>query len=339
MTTQLTNYEIISMKYKKIVLAGGNGYLGKVLTKYYSDKAAEIVILSRHEKLQERNVRTVLWDGRTAERWTAELVNADILINLCGKNVNCRYTENNKAEIFSSRLEPTEILGEVIHDLYEPPKLWINLSSATIYRHAEDRPQDEETGEHGEGFSVDVCEAWEYAFNKYDTPKTRKIALRMGIVLGSSDSVFPRLLNLVKLGMGGKQGNGRQYVSWVHELDAARCTEWFADHTKLEGIFNCTAPEPVKNEDLMRTIRRATDCPLGLPAPKWLLKIGSVLIRTETELILKSRWVLPTRLLESGFRFAFPNAEDAVKDIMIRDYKNDLCDYTDFEHRLHRFSH
>jgi len=258
------------MKYKKIVLAGGNGYLGRVLTDYYSNKAAEIVILSRHEKLQERNVRTVLWDGKTRGKWAAELVNADMLINLCGKNVNCRYTEKNKAEIFSSRLQPTELLGEVIRDLVEPPELWINLGSATIYRHAEDRPQDEDNGEHGEGFSVDVCEAWEYAFNKYDTPKTRKIALRMGIVLGHSDSVFPRLLNLVKMGMGGKQGNGQQYVSWVHELDAARCTEWFADHPELEGIFNCTAPEPVKNAELMRIIRKAGGCPIGLPAPKWL---------------------------------------------------------------------
>ena len=304
------------MKYKKIVLAGGNGYLGRVLTKYYGDKAAEIVILSRHEKLQERNVRTVVWDGKTRGKWTADLVNADMLINLCGKNVNCRYTEKNKAEIFSSRLEPTELLGQVVHDLVEPPKLWINLSSATIYRHAEDRPQDEETGEHGEGFSVDVCEAWEYAFNKYETPKTRKITLRMGIVLGRSDSAFPRLLNLAKLGMGGPQGNGRQYVNWVHELDAARCTEWFADHPELEGIFNCTAPKPVKNSGLMRTIRKAAGWPFGLPAPKWLLEIGSVFIRTETELILKSRWVLPKRLLRSGFRFVFPDVEDAVADIL-----------------------
>ena len=304
------------MKYKKIVLAGGNGYLGRVLTDYYSNKAAEIVILSRHEKLQERNVRTVLWDGKTRGKWAAELVNADMLINLCGKNVNCRYTEKNKAEIFSSRLQPTELLGEVIRDLVEPPELWINLGSATIYRHAEDRPQDEDNGEHGEGFSVDVCEAWEYAFNKYDTPKTRKIALRMGIVLGHSDSVFPRVLNLVKMGMGGKQGNGQQYVSWVHELDAARCTEWFADHPELEGIFNCTAPEPVKNAELMRIIRKAGGCPIGLPAPKWLLEIGSAFIRTETELILKSRWVLPKRLLGSGFSFAFPKVEDAVRDIL-----------------------
>jgi uncharacterized protein (TIGR01777 family) len=304
------------MKYNKIILAGGNGYLGRVLTNYYKDKAREIVILSRKEKDTEQNIRTVVWDGKTRGKWTAELVNADILINLYGKNVNCRYTEKNKAEIIASRVLPTELLGMVIHDMYEPPKLWINVTSATIYRHAEDRPQDEETGEIGSGFSVDVCNAWETAFNKYDTPKTRKIALRMGIVLGRNDSVFPRLLNLVKLGMGGKQGNGMQYVSWVHEHDVARSTEWLADHPELQGVFNCTAPVAVRNAELMRIIRHTYGIPFGLPAPQWLLEVGAIVIGTETELILKSRWVLPKRLLDSGFAFQYEMAEAAVKDIL-----------------------
>jgi uncharacterized protein (TIGR01777 family) len=304
------------MKYKKIVLAGGNGYLGTVLADYYKDKANEIVILSRHEKETDHNIRTVVWDGKTWGKWAAELVNADILINLCGKNVNCRYTEKNKAEIFASRLQPTELLGEVIHDLVEPPKLWINASSATIYRHAEDRPQDEETGEHGEGFSVDVCERWEYAFNKYDTPKTRKVILRISLVLGKEDGVFPRLRNLVKLGLGGRQGDGGQYVSWVHNQDVARVTEWIADHDELEGIFNCTAPYPVKNTEFMRIIRKGFGFPFGLPSPQWLLEIGSAVIRTETELILKSRWVLPKRLLDSGFVFEYGKAGEAIKSLV-----------------------
>ncbi len=290
------------MKYKKIILAGGNGYLGRVLANYYKDKAAEIVMLSRRAKQTEQNVRTVVWDGKSRGKWTAELVNADILINLCGKNVNCRYTEKNKAEIICSRVSPTELLGMVIHDLVEPPKLWINVTSATIYRHAEDHLQDEETGEIGYGFSIDVCNAWESAFNKYETPKTRKITLRMGIVLGRDDSVFPRLLNLVKMGMGGMQGNGHQYVSWIHEHDAARTTEWLADHPELQGIFNCTAPYAVKNDELMQLIRKGYGIPFGLPAPQWLLEIGAIVIGTETELILKSRWVVPKRLLDSGFR-------------------------------------
>lgn len=304
------------MKYKKIVLAGGNGYLGKMLANYYRDKADEIIILSRHEKQTEQNIRTVVWDGKSTGRWTAELVNADMLVNLCGKNVNCRYTEKNKAEIIASRVLPTELLGLVIHELFEPPKLWINVTSATIFRHAEDRPQDEETGEIGSGFSVDVCRAWEAAFNKFDTPKTRKITLRMGIVLGRDDSVFPRLLTLVKLGMGGKQGDGQQYVSWVHEHDVARSTEWFIEHPDAQGIFNCTAPIVVKNEDLMHIIRKVYDRLLGLPAPVWLLKVGAMVIGTETELILKSRWVTPARLLQSGFKFQFEKAEDAVRDLL-----------------------
>ena len=304
------------MKFNKIVLAGGNGYLGRVLTEYYKDKAKEIVILSRHDQLQEQNVRTVVWDGKSRGHWTAELVNADILINLCGKNVNCRYTEKNKAEIIASRVIPTELLGEVIHDLYEPPKLWINITSATIYRHAQDRPQDEATGEIGSGFSVEVCRAWEAAFNKYETTKTRKITLRMGIVLGKNDGVFPRLLNLVKLGMGGKQGDGWQYVAWIHELDAARSTEWLFDHPELTGIFNCVAPNPVKNTELMHTIRKTSGMLLGLPAPAWLLEIGAVVIGTETELILKSRWVVPKRLLDEGFEFKFKTIEEAVHNIL-----------------------
>jgi uncharacterized protein (TIGR01777 family) len=307
------------MKYNKIVLAGGNGYLGRVFTEYYSDKAREIVILSRKEKFAEKNVRTVVWDGKTRGRWTAELVNADLLINLCGKNVNCRYTDKNKAEILASRIIPTELLGEVIQDLKEPPKVWINITSATIYRHAEDRPQDEENGEHGEGFSVDICEAWEYAFNKFDTPRTRKIALRMGMVLGASDSVFPRLRNLVKIGWGGRQGNGQQYISWVHELDAARSTEWLADHAELSGVFNCTAPQPVQNRVFMKTMRDIYHIGIGLPLPEWFLEIGAAVIGTETELILKSRWVLPKRLLDSGFKFKFNSADDAIRNIAGRE--------------------
>lgn len=304
------------MKYKKIVLAGGNGYLGKVLANYYKDKAKEVVIIGRHEEGIEQNIRTVIWDGKTRGKWASELVNADMLINLCGKNVNCRYNDKNKEEIYASRLLPTELLGEVIHDLSEPPKLWINITSATIYRHAEDRAQDEENGDIGTGFSVDVCKQWEAAFNKFETPKTRKVALRMGIVLGRSDSVFPRLLNLVRLGMGGMQGDGQQYVSWVHEHDAARTTEWLLEHEELGGVVNCTAPNPVKNAELMRTIRKIYGMPLGLPAPKWLLEIGSVVIGTETELILKSRWVLPKRLLDSGFVFEYGNIEGAVREIL-----------------------
>lgn len=304
------------MRYNKIVLAGGNGYLGRVLAEFYKPLANEVIILSRKNKAAKGNIQTVLWDGRTEGEWKKSLNGADLLINLCGKNVNCRYTEENKAEIINSRIIPTALLGSVIAEMENPPKLWINVTSATIYRHAEDRPQDEESGEIGYGFSIDVCRKWEETFFNANTPHTRKIALRMGIVLGRSDAAFPRLLNLVKCGLGGKQGDGEQYVSWVHEQDAAKCTKWLIDHEELNGVINCTAPEPVKNAQLMFIIRNAYGIPFGLPAPTWLLEIGAKVIGTETELILKSRWVLPKRLLDSGYPFLFSKAEHAVKDLL-----------------------
>ncbi|RKR82441.1 hypothetical protein BDD43_2621 [Mucilaginibacter gracilis] len=304
------------MKYNKIILAGGNGYLGKVLTAYYRDKATEIVILSRSPKAVSGNVKTLVWDGKTPGDWVSSLQGAQLLINLCGKNVNCRYNKKNRAEIFASRLIPTKLLGDVIEKMEQPPQLWINITSATIYRHAEDRPQDDLHGEIGSGFSVDVCTSWEQTFFATHTPKTRKVALRMGIVLGISDSAFPYLLRLVKFGLGGHQGNGRQYVNWVHQQDAAKCTEWVMENPDLNGSINCVAPYPATNNALMRTIRKVYGMPFGLPAPAWLLRIGALVIGTDTELILKSRWVLPTRLLNSGYQFLFPKAEDAVKDIL-----------------------
>jgi len=304
------------MKFQKIILAGGNGYVGTVLANYYRDLATQVIILARTPKEQDGNIKTVVWDGKTQSDWVKEIPSANMLINLCGKNVNCRYTEKNKAAIIASRVLPTTILGEVIAGLTDPPKLWINVTSAAIYRHAEDRPQDEATGEIGTGFSIDVCRQWEATFFNTNTPKTRKIALRMSIVMGAADGAFPRLLNLVKSGFGGMQGNGEQYVSWVHEQDTARCTEWLFDHPEMDGAINCTAPTPIKNNLFMSYIRQACRMPFGLPDPEWLLKIGAVVIGTETELILKSRWVLPKRLTDAGFVFKFPEAKAAIENIL-----------------------
>ncbi|WP_426670581.1 TIGR01777 family oxidoreductase [Mucilaginibacter sp. McL0603] len=304
------------MKYKKIILAGGNGYLGSVLAAYYAELAEQVIVLSRKYKAPEKNIKTLIWDGINEGEWVEEMEGAELLVNLCGKNVNCRYTPKNREEIISSRVIPTMLLNRVVGKLNTPPKLWINITSATIYRHAEDFAQDEEKGQIGYGFSIDVCKQWEAAFFTDANVNTRKIALRMGIVLGRKDSVFPRLLNLVKFGLGGKQGNGQQYVSWVHEQDAARCTEWLMQHPEINGVVNCTAPEAIKNEDLMLAIKKAYGMPIGLPAPAWLLEIGARLIGTETELILKSRWVTPKRLLDSGYDFLFTKAEHAIDDLL-----------------------
>ena len=304
------------MKYEKIVLVGGNGYLGGVLAKYFSKIASEIIIIARKNSPKKGNIKTIIWDGKTEGDWVEALDGADLVVNLCGKNVNCRYNTKNKKEIISSRVVPTTLLGNAIQKSNNPPKLWINITSATIYRHAEDYPQNEIMGEIGTGFSIDVCKIWEETFYNFNTPNTRKIAFRMGIVLGKEDGVFPRLLNLVKLGMGGKQGNGEQYVSWVHEHDVARSVEYLIDHNDLKGNINCTSPEPVKNIRLMKEIRNVYKMSFGVPAPAWLLEIGAVVIGTETELILKSRWVLPTTLLESGFRFKYGHLDEAVKEIL-----------------------
>jgi len=304
------------MKYNKIVLAGGNGYLGGVLAKHFSSIADEVIILSRKPKAIEGNIKTILWDGKTEGNWVNNLNGASLMVNLCGKNVNCRYNDKNRQEIINSRVLPTNLLNRVIEQLERPPLLWINITSATIYRHAEDQAQDEITGEIGYGFSIDVCKIWEETFFQVTNPKTRKIALRLGIVLGRKDGAFPRLLNLVKLGIGGKQGDGMQYVSWIHEQDVALSIEWLLNQKEIKGIVNCTAPDAIKNNELMKSLRKAYGVPFGLPAPAWLLEIGAKIIGTETELILKSRWVKPSVLLNSGFKFQYGFIDNAIHDIL-----------------------
>ena len=304
------------MKYNKIVLAGGNGYLGGVLAKHFSSIADEVIILSRKPKAIEGNIKTILWDGKTEGNWVNNLNGASLMVNLCGKNVNCRYNDKNRQEIINSRVLPTNLLNRVIEQLERPPLLWINITSATIYRHAEDQAQDEITGEIGYGFSIDVCKIWEETFFQVTNPKTRKIALRLGIVLGRKDGAFPRLLNLVRLGMGGKQGDGMQYVSWIHEQDVALSIEWLLNQKEIKGIVNCTAPDAIKNNELMKSLRKAYGVPFGLPAPAWLLEIGAKIIGTETELILKSRWVKPSVLLNSGFKFQYGFIDNAIHDIL-----------------------
>ncbi|WP_316735337.1 TIGR01777 family oxidoreductase [Pedobacter aquatilis] len=304
------------MKYRKIVLAGGNGYLGGILAKHFSSKADEIVILARKAKPDDGNIRTIVWDGKNEGEWIKQLNATDLLVNLCGKNVNCRYTEKNKKEIIASRVNPTKLLNQVIKKLSDGPKTWINITSATIYRHTEDKPQDELTGEIGYGFSIDVCNIWEQTFFEQDLTNTRKIALRMGIVMGRNNGAFPRLLNLVKFGLGGAQGDGKQKVSWIHEHDVARSIEWITDDTEVSGVVNCTAPSVISNSEMMKTIRKAYGIPFGIPTPAWLLEIGAKLIGTETELILKSRWVKPALLEHSGFEFQFKTFEETVHDIL-----------------------
>jgi uncharacterized protein len=313
---------------KKIVIAGGTGFIGKELIKYFSAEN-EVIVLTRGLKnvktnayagsqtLQETssNLRYVLWDAKQPGVWTKEIEGADILINMCGKTVNCRYTQKNKKEIFDSRTEPTAALGEAVQKSVWPPKLWINASSATIYRHATDRPQDEYTGEIENDFSVQVCKLWEQTFFDLRTPFTRKAALRMAVTLGSGGVIVP-YFNLLKFGLGGRQGSGRQMYSWIHITDTCRAIDWIFEHKEMEGAYNCCSPKPVSNSIFMNTLRRITGHKFGLPAYEWMLKIGAAVIGTETELILKSRWVVPTKLLQTGFRFRYENIDDAFTQIV-----------------------
>jgi len=317
------------MKNKHIIIAGGTGFIGQGLVKYFG-KDNHITILSRRAVNSHNNsynhhvllpadgydVTYRRWDGEHVEKhWSGEFEAADIVINLAGKSVNCRYNEKNKREIFNSRTNATKAIGEAIRQCIVPPKLWINAASATIYRHAEDRPQDEYNGEFENDFSVQVCKKWEQSFAEQRTAFTRKVALRTGITLGTGGVMIP-YFNLLKYALGGKQGSGNQMYTWVHMEDVCRVVEWLYDHHEMEGTFNLTAPNPVTNKYFMDTLRKITGHKIGLPAYKWMLKIGATLIGTEPELILKSRWVVPTKLLENGFTFRYASINDAIKNII-----------------------
>lgn len=300
----------------KIIIAGGTGFLGQLLSENFLKQDFEVVVLTRKHAKDQHGVRYVKWNGKSLGYWTQELENANALINLNGKSVDCRYSEANKQAIYDTRIEATYVLGEAIRNCQNPPKLWINASSATIYRHAEDREMDEYTGELGEGFSVDVCKKWEKSFFDCSLPNVRQAALRIAIVLGRKEGALVPLKRLVKLGMGGKQGNGNQYFSWVHEQDFVDVVNWVIQNESATGVYNLAAPNPVPNVMFMKQLRKALKVPFGLPAPKWLLKIGAWIIRTEAELILKSRRVVPARLQKEGFSFQYRYISEAFKSLL-----------------------
>lgn len=321
------------MNNKKIVIAGGTGFIGQALAAFFG-RNNDIVILGRHlpddafpsptnragKKLLTSTdgyrIRYLRWDGLRVEKsWAQAIDGCDLVINLAGKSVNCRYTPKNKQAIFDSRTDSTRALGLAIRDAVTPPKVWINAASATIYRHAEDHPQDEYTGEFEDDFSVQVCKRWEETFEQQRAPFTRKITLRIAITLGNG-GVFIPYLHLLKFGLSGRQGNGRQMYSWVHIDDLCRAIKWIYERNRLEGVYNVCSPHPLNNKEFMRTLRKASGHHIGLPAFTWMLKLGAWLIGTETELILKSRWVLPTKLQDAGFIFRYTDAEDAIRSVL-----------------------
>lgn len=292
---------------KKVVLAGGTGFIGKYLESQFTKQNYEVIIISRQPQ-------HIAWTDEKAI--SAAIDRSELVINLAGKSVDCRYNEKNKKEIFDSRTETTRIIGEAIESVQSPPELWINSSTATIYRHAEDRPMTETTGEIGEGFSVEVAKAWEKSFFDFDLPKTRQAALRIAIVLGKEGGVMTPFKNLVTFGLGGVQGPGTQMFSWVHIEDVYRIMIFIRDRKDLQGVFNCSAPNPIPNKQFMAMMREKMNRKIGFPSPKWMLEIGAVVIRTETELILKSRWVIPDRLEREGYQFKYPDIEETLADIL-----------------------
>jgi uncharacterized protein len=310
----------------KIVIPGGSGQVGTILARTFHDGGHDVVVLSRH--MQSSSWRVVQWDGATLGAWQREIDGADVVVNLAGRSVNCRYNTVNRREILDSRTASTRAIGEAIGRASRPPHVWLQASTATIYAHRFDAANDERSGLLGGTepgapdtwrFSIDVARAWERTCDEAVTPATRKVLLRSAMTMSPDEGgVFDALLGLVRLGLGGSAGNGRQFVSWIHYEDFVAAVWWLIEQCDIDGAVNLASPHPLPNAEFMRTLREAYGVPFGLPAGDWMLEIGAALMRSETELILKSRRVVPQRLLERGFTFKFPSWKDAAADLCDR---------------------
>lgn len=309
----------------KIVLPGGSGQIGNLLARTFQRDGHEVVVLSRSEG--KAPWKTVRWDAATIGPWAADLDGADVVINLAGHSVDCRYTPENRCLIKESRINSTRVVGQALAQAKRPPRVWLQASTATIYAHTFGAANDE-TGTIGGNeqgvpetwrFSIDVATSWEQTLDDAQLPQTRRVKLRSAMTMSPDrGGVFDTLLLLVRVGLGGRAGDGRQYVSWIHDKDFIRAIYWLIEHDEVDGAVNLSAPEPLPNAEFMRELRKAWDIPIGLPATEWMLEIGARVIRTETELILKSRRVVPGRLLKAGFKFEFPVWPQAARDLCSR---------------------
>jgi len=307
----------------KIVIPGGTGQVGTVLARAFLKDGHEVVVLSRRP--EKSAWRTVSWDAETLGDWVNEIDGADVVINLAGRNVNCRYTPENRRLIMDSRVNSAKAVGAAIANAQHPPKVWLQMSTATIYSHRYDAPNDDITGVIGGtetdappewAFSIEVAKGWEKAQTDCLTPQTRQVQMRTALVLGPGrGGIFDTLLGLVRRGLGGRSYDGRQYISWLHEQDFIRAVDFLIKREEISGAINLAAPNPLPNAEFMRILREAYGISFGLPASKWMLKLGALLMQSETELILKSRRVVPARLLATGFKFDFPDWPEAAKDL------------------------
>src|SRR5262245_44050069 len=310
----------------RIVMPGGTGQVGTVLARAFHAAQHDVVVLSRRPGSAPWPV--VAWDARTLGPWASAFEGADVVINLAGRNVNCRYTPANRREILDSRVASARVVGQALARCARPPKVWLQASTATIYAHRLDAPNDEATGVIGGHepdapadwkFSIDVATAWEAASQETKPADTRLVLLRSAMMMSPDPGgIFATLLRLVRFGLGGSVAGGRQYVSWIHDRDFVRVMYWLIEHPELAGAVNVAAPHPVPYRDFMRMLRRAAGVPIGLPATRWMLAVGTRLLRTESELVLKSRRVVPRRLLASGFHFDYPEWMLAGADLVRR---------------------
>ena len=310
----------------RIVIAGGSGQVGTILARHFYNAGHSVIVLSR--KLKVSPWSTVNWDGVKLGAWTRDLEGSDVLINLAGRSVNCRYNAANRAAILESRVQSTLVLHEAVAGLHSPPAVWLNASTATIYRHALDRPMDEETGELGGDeagapstwkFSIQVAKAWEEAFFSTKIAQTRQVALRSAMTFSPDrDGVFDVFLSLVRHGLGGTNLPGTQFVSWIHEYDFVRSIEFLIAREDMAGAINLASPNPLPNREFLQVLRKAWGTRVGLPTTRWMLEIGAFLLRTESELVLKSRRVIPGRLAAAGFRFEYQTWEDAAAELVAR---------------------
>lgn len=314
----------------KVVLPGGSGQVGTILARWFDARGDEVVVLSRRPEPAEW--RSVAWDAQSLGPWVEELDGADVVINLVGRSVNCRYTPHNRNLIQQSRVISTRLIGQAIAASHRPPRIWLQSSTATIYAHRYDAANDEFTGILGGNeadapdtwrFSIDVARSWEQAADAVALPHTRIVKLRSAMTMNPDPGgVFDTLLGLVRRGLGGRSGDGRQYVSWIHDRDFLRAIDWIIEHERLDGPVNLAAPNPLPNAEFMRGLRQAWGTRVGLPAARWMLEIGAIFLKTETELILKSRRVVPGKLLRDGFQFEYPFWPEAAAELCERWRKN-----------------
>ena len=309
----------------KVIILGGSGELGTILSRAFHRAGQEVVAISRGAV--ETPWRSLRWDAATHGAWSAELDGADVVINLAGRSVNCRYNPSNRRQIMQSRVVSTRLVGEAVAAASRPPRVWLQASTATIYSHRYDAPNDEADGiigsEPGDPdswrFSIDVARAWERELDNAPVPDTRKVKMRAAMVMSPQrDGIFDTLLSLVRLGLGGKADDGRQYISWIHYADFVQAIHWLIDHDEISDVINIASPNPLPNAEFMRHLRAAWGIPIGLPATKWMLEVGAFVMRSETELILKSRRVVPGILADRGFRFQFPSWPEAAGDLCRR---------------------